>query len=57
MRYLFCIALPPEMASDYLRIIGLLARIVKAPASEEQLRKAATPEEFVAILTRLEAKL
>jgi PTS system nitrogen regulatory IIA component len=57
VRYLFCIAVPPEMATDYLRIIGLLARIVKDPQSEAQIHTAATPEEFIETLARLEAKL
>jgi mannitol/fructose-specific phosphotransferase system IIA component (Ntr-type) len=57
VRYLFCIAVPPELATDYLRIIGLLARIVKDPQSEAQIHTAATPEEFIETLARLEAKL
>ena len=57
VRYLFCIAVPPELATDYLRIIGLLARIVKDPKPEAQIHTAATPEEFIETLTRLEAKL
>jgi mannitol/fructose-specific phosphotransferase system IIA component (Ntr-type) len=57
VRYLFCIAVPPEMATDYLRIIGLLARIVKDPDSETQIHTAATPEDFIETLARLEAKL
>ena len=57
VRYLFCIAVPPELATDYLRIIGLLARIAKDPNSEQQICHAATPEEFIDTLARLEAKL
>ena len=57
VRYLFCIAVPPELATDYLRIIGLLARIVKDPKSEQQIYNAETPEEFIEALVRLEAKL
>jgi len=45
------------MATDYLRIIGLLARIVKDPDSETQIHTAATPEDFIETLARLEAKL
>lgn len=57
VRYLFCIAVPPELATDYLRIIGLLARIVKHPKSEAQMHAAATAGEFIATLARLEARL
>ena len=57
LRYMFCIAVPPEMATDYLRIIGLLARIAKDPRSEQQIYSAETPEDFIATMARLEAKL
>ena len=57
VRYLVCIAVPPELATDYLRIIGLLARIAKDPQAEPEIYHAATPEEFIGTLARLEAKL
>ena len=57
VRYLFCIAIPPELATDYLRIIGLLARIAKDPRAEPEIFNAETPEEFIDTLARLEAKL
>jgi PTS system nitrogen regulatory IIA component len=57
VRYLFCIGVQLALAADYLRIVGLLARIVKDPVSEERLRAAATGLEFVQALSRLEAKL
>ncbi len=57
VRYIFCIAVPPEMATDYLRIIGLIARITKDPRSEQQIFSTETPEEFIATMVKLEAKL
>lgn len=57
VRYLFCIAVPPELATDYLRIIGLIARIAKDPRTEQQIYSAETAEDFIATMTRLEAKL
>ena len=57
VRYVFCIGVQLALAADYLRIVGLLARIVKDPAAEELLRAAATGLEFVQALSRLEAKL
>lgn len=57
VRYVFCIAAPQAMESDYLRVAGLLVRIVKDPRSEAQLRKAKTPEEFVERLAFLEAQI
>ncbi|MDB6153111.1 MAG: glucose transporter subunit [Chthoniobacteraceae bacterium] len=56
-RYLFCIGVPVALDADYLRIVGLLARILKAPEVEAQLKEAKTPAGFVEILSRLEAKL
>lgn len=57
VRYVFCIGVQLALAADYLRIVGLLARIVKDPVSEERLRTATTGLEFVHALSRLEAKL
>ena len=57
VRYIFCIAVPPEMATDYLRIIGLLARLAKDPHSEPQIYTAETAAEFLETMVRLEAKL
>lgn len=57
VRYIFCIGVPRELAADYLRIVGLLVRVFKDPAAERELRAAATPTEFIALLSRREAKL
>jgi mannitol/fructose-specific phosphotransferase system IIA component (Ntr-type) len=57
VRYLFCIGVQLALAADYLRIVGLLVRIVKDPRCEEQLRTATSGLEFVHALMRLEAKL
>ena len=57
VRYFFCIAVPRALAADYLRIVGLLARVFKDPAAERELRAAATPTDFIALLSRREAKV
>jgi len=57
VRYIFCIGVQLALAADYLRIVGLLARLVKDPASEERLRTATSGPDFVQALSRLEAKL
>ena len=57
VRYVFCIAVPRALAADYLRIVGLLARVFKDPAAESELRAAATSADFIALLSRREAKL
>lgn len=57
IRYIFCIGVPTPMDADYLRIVGLLARILKDPKTEQDLRAAKTAKDFVLTLSRLEAKL
>lgn len=57
VRYLFCIATPRALAADYLRIVGLLARVFKDRATEAQLRAAPTAAEFIELLSRCESRL
>lgn len=57
VRYIFCIGVPKALASDYLRIMGLLARVLKQPKTEQALRNAQTPLEFIHHLSVLEATL
>jgi PTS system nitrogen regulatory IIA component len=57
VRYIFCIAVPRALAADYLRIVGLLARVFKDRAAEAELRGAANGAEFIDLLSRREAKL
>jgi len=57
VRYIFCIAVPRALAADYLRIVGLLARVFKDRHTEGTLRAAQTSAEFVELLSRREAKL
>ena len=57
VRYVFCMGVPQEMASDYLRIAGLLMRIFTDPATEEGLRTAKTGDVFLSALENLEVKI
>jgi len=57
VRYIFCIAVPRALAADYLRIVGLLARVFKDPTAERELHAADTPSGFIALLSHREAKL
>ena len=57
VRYIFCIAVPRALAADYLRIVGLLARVFKDPAAERELHAAETAADFIALLSRREARL
>jgi len=57
VRYVFCIAVPQAMDSDYLRIVGLLTRTLKNPAAEQTLRAAASPAQIIDELAAREAEL
>jgi PTS system nitrogen regulatory IIA component len=57
VRYLFCIGVPRALAADYLRIVGLLARVFKDRAEEEELRVIESGADFINRLSRREAKL
>jgi mannitol/fructose-specific phosphotransferase system IIA component (Ntr-type) len=57
VRYIFCIAVPRALAADYLRIVGLLARVFKDRQMESALRATTAVEDFVNLLSRREAKL
>jgi mannitol/fructose-specific phosphotransferase system IIA component (Ntr-type) len=57
VRYIFCIGVPRALAADYLRIVGLLARVFKDRDAEKELHAAKTGAEFIGILSKCEAKL
>ena len=57
IRLVFVIGVPVALASDYLRIIGALARIFHTEKGEVALSQAETPQEFVDSLGHLEMAL
>ena len=57
MHLIFVIGVPVALASDYLRIIGALARIFRTTKGEEALLSAETPEEFCERLCTLEMEM
>jgi len=57
VRYIFCIGVPRALAADYLRIVGLLARVFKDRSAESELHDAKTGADFIAFLARRETKL
>jgi mannitol/fructose-specific phosphotransferase system IIA component (Ntr-type) len=57
VRYIFCIGVPKAMDQDYLRIVGLLMRIIKQPEHEAALASAGSSSEFLDRLEELEAVL
>jgi mannitol/fructose-specific phosphotransferase system IIA component (Ntr-type) len=57
IRYFFCIGVPQTMAADYLRSVGSLMRLMTDPETENSVRDAKSPAEFVSALSGLERKL
>ena len=57
VRLIFVIGVPVALASDYLRIIGALARIFRTEAGESALLEASTNAEFFDTLCTLEMEM
>ena len=57
VRLFFVIGVPVALASDYLRIIGALARIFRSERGEPDLLSAASAEEFLDSLRTLEMEM
>lgn len=57
VHYIFVIGVPAALAGDYLRVIGAIARVLKDHKTEQQLRIATEPAEFLAILSSGEMSL
>lgn len=47
---IFVIGIPRSKISEYLVIVGTLARLLKNPVTRENLLRAETPEEFISYL-------
>ncbi len=47
VRFIFLVGTPKRMVTDYLRIVGSLARCMKGDEFRQKLLDAATPEEFI----------
>ena len=57
IRLVFVIGVPVALASDYLRIIGALARIFRTAKGDAALLEAQTAEEFLETLCTLEMEM
>ena len=55
VKLIFVIGTPKRMVTDYLSVVGGLARLLKDPATREQLLSASSVDEFVAALTKAES--
>src|ERR1700733_7506790 len=54
VKLIFVIGTPKRMVTDYLSVVGGLARLLKDTATREKLISAPTVEEFIATLTAAE---
>jgi mannitol/fructose-specific phosphotransferase system IIA component (Ntr-type) len=54
VKLIFVIGTPKRMVTDYLSIVGGLARLLKDASTREQLIAAPNVEEFIAALTQAE---
>jgi mannitol/fructose-specific phosphotransferase system IIA component (Ntr-type) len=55
VKLIFVIGTPKRMVTDYLSVVGGLARLLKDPATREQLVTAGTVDDFIATLTKAES--
>jgi mannitol/fructose-specific phosphotransferase system IIA component (Ntr-type) len=57
VRLLFVLGTPKSNPGDYLMVVSSLCKVLKSAATREALLKAATAEEFVAVLVAAENAL
>jgi mannitol/fructose-specific phosphotransferase system IIA component (Ntr-type) len=55
VKLIFVIGTPKRMVTDYLSVVGGLARLLKSASTREELISAPTVEEFIATLTQAES--
>jgi mannitol/fructose-specific phosphotransferase system IIA component (Ntr-type) len=55
VKLIFVIGTPKRMVTDYLSVVGGLARLLKDASTREQLLTAKTLDEFIATLTKAES--
>jgi mannitol/fructose-specific phosphotransferase system IIA component (Ntr-type) len=54
VKLIFVIGTPKRMVTDYLSVVGGLARLLKDASTREQLISATTVDDFIAALTQAE---
>ncbi len=57
VRLLFVLGTPKSNPGDYLQVVSSLCKVLKAPSTREALFQAASPEEFIQVLTAAEDAL
>ena len=54
VKLIFVVGTPKRMVTDYLSVVGGLARLLKDSSTREQLMSAKSPEDFIGALTQAE---
>jgi mannitol/fructose-specific phosphotransferase system IIA component (Ntr-type) len=57
VHFVFVVGTPKQMAMDYLRLVGTLARLMKRDDIRAALLEATTPEAFIEVLAQAELAL
>jgi mannitol/fructose-specific phosphotransferase system IIA component (Ntr-type) len=57
VRLFFVLGTPKSKPADYLAVVSALCRLLRDPANREAMLTAATPEEFIAVVSAAEEKL
>ena len=55
VKLIFVIGTPKRMVTDYLSVVGGLARLLKDASTREQLLSAPSADEFIATITKAES--
>ena len=57
VKLIFLLGTPPEMASDYLKVLGKLSHLLKEKDIQKKLLKAGSPSEVIEIIEETERNL
>lgn len=57
VKLIFVIGTPKRMVTDYLRLVGTLARVLKTPEIRQQLVSAANVEDFITLIADAEKRI
>ncbi|HSI83335.1 MAG TPA: PTS sugar transporter subunit IIA [Candidatus Methylacidiphilales bacterium] len=56
VKLIFVIGTPKRMVTDYLSVVGGLARLLKKPELRQELMGVATPEDFIGLIEKAEGR-
>lgn len=56
VKLLFVLGTPKSNPGDYLQVVSALCKLLKEPANRDALMRAATPEDFIEVVRRVEER-